>query len=156
MKWDAATISRFAADAGFTRPDVHTATAIALAGSGGIDHYDIAAGAPGSGRYVGLWALNIDRWPQWSADELYAPERAAEVAYELTQRTGGFGWSAVWQAGSDRHWLDHAATAYGGAPFAEQVDVPIMVPTARARVAEAHAAAHTVLEHITRPRLGGH
>lgn len=134
MRWEGPSIARFATDVGFTRPALHTATAIALAGSGGIDHYDVAAGSPGTGRYVGLWALNVDEWPDYTADELQAPQRAAEVAYELTQRCAGFGWSAVWRAGNDRRWLDHAAVAYGREPFGETEHTPIMLNRAERQV----------------------
>lgn len=131
MKWGAPTVSRFAGLAGFVRPDLHTATAIALAASNGIDHYDHRAGLPGSGRWAGLWAINTDRWPEYTPDELTDPHRAAEAAYELTVRCGGFGWSDVWAAGRDRHYLALAATAHTLEPFRELSPAPIRTYTAR-------------------------
>lgn len=125
MKWDAASIQKFARDAGFVDPDTHTATAIAMAGTGGLDHYDIACGAPGSGRYVGLWAINTDAWPELSPESLLNPTGAARAAYELTRRCAGFGWSDVWKAGTDRRWLDHAGVASSMEPFTPQHHVPI-------------------------------
>lgn len=125
MKWEGPSISDYAARAGFVRPDLHTATAIALVGSAGLDHYDVAAGPPGTGRYVGLWALNVDEWPEYRADWLLNPANAARAAYELTKRVGGFGWSAVWRAGTERTWLDHAAQAATLPPYREDEHAPI-------------------------------
>lgn len=111
MRWEAPTVAQFARDAGFHGPALHVATSIALAASGGLDHYDVSAGAPGAGRWVGLWALNTDEWPEYSPGELTDPQRAAQVAYELTQRCAGFGWSSAWRAGRDRPFYEHAATS---------------------------------------------
>lgn len=119
MKWDAPSIARFAADAGFMRPDLHTATALALATTAGMDHFDWPVGFPGTGRYVGLWAIDADQHPEWSPDWLKRPENAATAAHDLTVRFGGFGWSAAWAAGRDQHYLAHAATAYTLEPFKE-------------------------------------
>lgn len=131
MRWEAPSIAAYAQGAGFGRPDLHTATAIALAGSGGIDHYDVAAGAPGTGRWVGLWALNVDEWPEFPIDQLLTPDGAAGAAYELTQRCAGFGWSAVWRNGYERPWVDHAAVSYGLRPFQEHDRHPIAISAAR-------------------------
>lgn len=144
MRWEAPSIARFATEAGFVRPDVHTATALALASSGGLDHYDLSAGIPGAGRWVGLWGLNVDEWPEYAADELTDPERAAQVAYELTQRCVGFGWSSSWRAGRERHWLDHVIAAHGRDPFTETDHVPIVLNRAERQI--------TALAHRTRGR----
>lgn len=134
MKWEAPSVSRFAADAGFVRPDLHTATSIALAATNGIDHYDVAVGIPGAGRYVGLWAINIDEWPEYDPRWLIVPENAARAAYDLTVRNSGFGWSAVWRAGTDRHYLDHAATAHTTEPFRELPSSHIRVRSAQTQI----------------------
>lgn len=131
MKWAAPSVARFAGLAGFMRPELHTATAIALAATNGIDHYDHRAGLPGSGRWTGLWAVNVDRWPEYTPDELFDPQRAAEAAYELTRRCDGFGWSDVWNAHHDLHYLAQAATAYTLEPFRERSPAPIRTYTAR-------------------------
>jgi len=135
MRWEAPSISRFAQTAGFAPPALHTATAIALAGSGGIDHYDVRAGVPGCGRWVGLWALNTDEWPEYRPDDLHDPQAAANVAYALTVRCAGFGWSAVWRAGHDRRWAAHAATASSLDPFLEADHVPIHLNLAERQLA---------------------
>lgn len=136
MKWGTPTIAHYAATAGFVRPQLHTATALALASSGGIDHYDHCVGLPGTGRYVGLWAIDSDRWPEYSPDTLKDPWLAARAAYELTQRCGGFGWSSVWAAGHERPHLAHAATAYTLEPFRERPDSPITLWQAQRRITE--------------------
>lgn len=126
MKWEAPTIAEFAREAGFVRPELHTATAIALAGSAGIDHYDLSAGAPGAGRWCGLWAVNVNEWPDYTSAELVEPRRAAAVAYELTRRCDGFGWSSHWRSGADRRYLAVAGTASSMAPFHEHEHVPVL------------------------------
>lgn len=134
MKWGAPSIARFAREAGFFPPGLHTATAIALAGSGGLDNYDMHAGIPGSGRYVGLWAINTARWPEYTPDELVVPARAAQAAYELTQRCDGFGWSAVWKAGTERRWLDVAAAGASRLPWGETEHAPMGITQAQRRI----------------------
>lgn len=131
MKWGAPSISRFAGLAGFMRPDLHTATAIALAATNGIDHYDHRAGLPGSGHWAGLWAINVDQWAEYTTDELTDPQRAADAAYELTRRCDGFGWSSVWCAGHERRYVAHAATSHTFEPFRELSAAPIRTYTAR-------------------------
>lgn len=131
MKWDAPSIAQFGRDAGFAPPALHTATAIALAGTNGIDNYSMHVGIPGAGHYVGLYACNVDEWPEYTADELVVPSRAAEAAYELTQRVGGFGWSAVWRAGHDARHLDVAATASSRLPWGETQHAPIRMHVAQ-------------------------
>lgn len=126
MKYGATTITHFARDAGFVSADVAPAVAIALAASHGIPHYDISAGVPGAGRWVGLWGINVDEWTDYLADELHDPTRAATAAHELTVRVGGFGWSAHWRAGADRAWRDVAVAGSVGAPFQEQERNPII------------------------------
>lgn len=125
MKWDASSIAEFGRRAGFAPPALHTATAIALAGSGGIDNYALRTGIPGTGHYVGLYALNVDEWPEYTADELVVPSRAAEAAHELTERVGGFGWSAVWRGAHEHRHLDVAATASSRLPWGETQHAPI-------------------------------
>lgn len=134
MKWGAPSIAQFARDAGFAGPDLHTATAIALAGSGGIDSYDLHAGIPGAGRYVGLWAINVHEWPDYTRDELVVPARAARAAYELTKRCDGFGWSAVWRARTERRHLGVAAAASSRLPWGETVHAPMGIVTAQRKI----------------------
>jgi hypothetical protein len=119
MQWDPSTIAKFATDAGFLRPELYTAVAVSLAATNGIDHYDHTPGLPGTGRYVGLWAINADAWPEWTPEELKVPETAAEAAYVLTERSDGFGWSAVWGAGRDAHYFAQAVDATQYRPYRE-------------------------------------
>lgn len=126
MKLEPATIAHYASHAGFVGPDLHTATAIAWVGSGGLDHYDFSAGSPGVGRYVGLWAIDVCEWPDYAVDTLMAPQSAARAAHELTERVGSFAWSSVWRTGSERPWLDHAARAATEHPFRERETSPIV------------------------------
>lgn len=134
MKWEAPSISRFASDAGFAGRDLHVATAIALACSGGVDTFDCRVGYPGTGRYVGLWGVNVDHWTDYEPGELAVPARAAQVAHELTQRVGGFGWSAAWRAGSDRRHYAAAATASTRLPWTEREHHPIGTVLAQHRI----------------------
>lgn len=130
MRWSPATIAHYATGAGFVRPDVYTATAIALAASGGIDHYDHSPGVPGAGRYVGLWGVDTDEWPDLAHDVL-TPHGAAVAAYELTRRCGGFDWSSCARAGAHLRHLDTAVQAMAGRPFTETVPAPITVLVGR-------------------------
>lgn len=124
MRWSPATLSHLAASAGFTHPDLSTATALALAASGGIDTYDHAVGLPGCGRYVGLWGIDVDRWPHL-APELHIPARSAEAAYALTVEHDGFGWSPCYRAGTDQRHHDLALVASSVGAFREDVPAPI-------------------------------
>lgn len=111
MMWQAEQVARFARGAGFHTDAVTTATAVALASSGGVAHYDHAVGVPGAGHYVGLWAIDIDRWPEYADRDLHVPYQAAEAAYDLTERHGGWSWSAVHEAGHHLAYVAHAGTA---------------------------------------------
>lgn len=139
MKWGAPTIAEFGRYAGFAGAELHTATAIALAASGGVDHYELAAGTPGCGHWVGLYGVNVDEWPDYTADELREAQRAADVAYELTRRVGGFGWSSHWRAGADRRWLTYAGTAASVAPFYDSEHVPVAANLYEHHVAQIRA-----------------
>lgn len=124
MRWTPATIHRFATEAGFTRPDVHTAVAIALAASGGHDTFDHRCGIPCAGRYVGLWGIDAVEHPDLPYD-LHDPRDAAKAAYALTQEAGGFGWSAHWRAGHHAQYREVARTHSGHVPFHEREYAPV-------------------------------
>lgn len=109
MKLDTATIANVARGAGFVGPDLHVATALALASSGGLTHYRHVYGLAGCGDLRGLWAMDIDRLAVDPAVDLYDPHTAAETAYALTEGHDGFGWSATYRAGAHLPYLDHAA-----------------------------------------------
>lgn len=96
MRWDAVEIARFARGAGFAGEAVTTATAVALATSGGVATFDHRVGFPGVGHYVGLWGIDVDRWPEYAGADLHVPHRAATAAHELVEATGGWAWAPVW------------------------------------------------------------
>jgi Lysozyme like domain len=105
MRWNASELARFARD-----DDVVTATAVALATSGGIDQYVYQPGSPGVGRYVGLWGIDTDRWPDYADRTLQAPHVNAQTARELVEQYGGWGWSAAARAGTHLAHMAHAGT----------------------------------------------
>ena len=111
MRWDALEITRFARGAGFARDDVVTATALALATSGGIDHYEFAPGSPGVGRYVGLWGIDTDAWPVFADTDLFVPQHAATAAHALFELVGGWEWSPTFMAGAHRAHLAAAGVS---------------------------------------------
>lgn len=110
MKLDTASIANVARGAGFVGRELHVATAVALASSGGLTHYHHTYGLPGTGDLRGLWAIDVDRWPGCADVDLYEPHTAAQAAQHLTDLTGGFGWSAVYRAGTWARHEAHAAT----------------------------------------------
>lgn len=110
MRLDPAVIARHARAAGFVGATVAEAVALAYATSGGITTYDYAAGAPGSGRWQGLWGVDTDRWPDYARYDLAAPHVAARVARALYLAHDGWGWSPVWRAGSHVPYLAMAGT----------------------------------------------
>ena len=111
MRWEALELARFARKVGFVGDDVTTATALAIATSGGVASYDVMPHAPGCGHWVGLWGIDVDRWPEYAERDLHVPHINAETAYELHQRFSGWEWSPVYRAGSHRHHLSAAGTA---------------------------------------------
>lgn len=117
--WAGRSIAAFAKGAGFFGDDVKTAVAIALAASGGYDHYDVHAGVPGAGHWQGLWAIDTDLWPEHAHLDLHDPWRNAEAAYASTIMGNGFGWSAVYRNNVYRMQLAHAATETSYQPFTE-------------------------------------
>lgn len=110
MRWDASEIAKVAQHAGFGHDDTVTATALALVTSGGLDHFDWRPGSPGSGRYVGLWGIDVDRFPWYLRRPLEVPVVAAQTAYELVRDHWGWHWSPWWTAGHWQAYVDHAGT----------------------------------------------
>ena len=111
MRWDAHEIARFARAAGFTGDDVTIATALAIATSGGNASYDVHAGVPGAGHWVGLWGIDTDRMPEWAEVDLHVPALAAEVVRTLHERYRGWSWSPTFRAGAHVPFLAEAGTA---------------------------------------------
>lgn len=85
----------FAANAGFTGPDLATAAAIAMAeSSGNSDNYNpetqARGGTPtGQGSY-GLWQIYLKMHPQFDPNQLYDPQYNANAAYSIYAQAGGF------------------------------------------------------------------
>ncbi|HET9247705.1 MAG TPA: hypothetical protein VFO15_18015 [Xanthobacteraceae bacterium] len=111
MRWDAHEIARFARGAGFVGDDVTTATALALATSGGVASYDVHAGLPGAGHWVGLWGVNIDKWPPLGNRDLHVPQWAARAAKVLHEAHDGWHWSPTYTSGQHLAHVEHAGTA---------------------------------------------
>jgi hypothetical protein len=111
VRWDATEIARFARGAGFAGEHVTTATAVALATSGGNAAYDFRAGAPGAGHWVGLWGIDVDRWTELADHDLHVPQHAATAAYGLTSATGGWEWAGAHGTHYQTHYTEHAGAA---------------------------------------------
>jgi hypothetical protein len=86
-------IAGYARQAGFSGNDLVTATAIALAESGGNPNAynpETKAGAPdGMGSY-GLWQIYLYKHPEFTGWDLYDPAQNALAAYEVYSAAGGF------------------------------------------------------------------
>lgn len=144
MRWDAAQIAKVARAAGFGHDDTVTATALALVTSGGLDHYDYRPGSPGSGRYVGLWGIDVDRWPWYQSRPLEVPFVAAQTAYELVRDHWGWHWSPWYVAGQWRHYIDHAGTE-ASRDYADQpLERSNTITTSSHRIAAAVARARAL------------
>lgn len=111
MRWEPYEVARFAAGAGFQGDEQRTAVAVAVATSGGIASYDFTAGAPGAGHWIGLWGIDVDRWPDYATRDLHVPQEAATAAWELCRDHGGWSWSGEWRAGTHLHHFDAAGAA---------------------------------------------
>jgi len=75
-------IRQLAANAGFTGADLDTATAIALAESGGnpsvVGDLNITPGGS-----IGLWQINLKAHPQYTAAQLIDPQTNANAAFSV-------------------------------------------------------------------------
>jgi hypothetical protein len=111
VRWDAVEIARFARAGGFQGDEVTTATAVAMATSGGVASYDHHAGAPGAGHWVGLWGIDVDRWPQYAAADLHVPRHAAKAAHELVEETGGWEWAPAAGTSYEQAMRPHAGVS---------------------------------------------
>lgn len=88
MPLTAAQIAAYAANAGFSGPSLQTATAIALAESGGnpmvIGDTNLTPGGS-----VGLFQINLKAHPEYSAADLLDPQANADAAFAIYQQAGG-------------------------------------------------------------------
>lgn len=110
--WGAQGIARFARLVGFKGELLHDAVALALAASGGADHYaHNPISAPGAERR-GLWALRVDEQPDELVGDLFDPAHNAAVARALWERSSGsFSYHPAWingQAAQRRAYVPQA------------------------------------------------
>jgi hypothetical protein len=121
------SIVRFLENAQTPRDLIPGLTALAVVTSGGNDNYDVTAGSPGSGHWVGLWGLDVDRWPQYADLDLQHPQTAADVAHELTRHTKCLDWTPAYAAGWWRPYYGPAKMAMSRQPFHEVRHAPVAV-----------------------------
>lgn len=81
----ASDIAGYAANAGFSGPDLQVAVAVALAESGGNP---AAVGDLTLGVSVGLWQVNLKAHPQYTQAQLTDPQQNANAAYSIYQAAG--------------------------------------------------------------------
>jgi hypothetical protein len=108
-----AQITQYAENAGFTGPALTTAVAIAEAESSG---YTNANGdttlTPGGS--VGLWQVNLEAHPQYSADQLQDPQANADAAFAIYQDKGdSFSSWSTYNNGAYQQFLPSAQSAAG-------------------------------------------
>lgn len=127
MRLSGPTIAQHARDAGVTHRLLAPYVAVALASSGGWDDYDVMAGLPGAGRWRGLWAIDVDRYLDYAAENMTDPHVAALCAVDLTQRTRSFRWCPAYVNGQTYRHLDVANASIVGTPYAERQASPITV-----------------------------
>ncbi len=81
-------IQAYAANAGFSGPDLTTAVAIALAESSG------KSGAYNPEGSYGLWQIYLPAHPEFAGQNLYDPQTNANAAFSVYRDAGGFSpWS---------------------------------------------------------------
>lgn len=125
MKWGLPSIVQFCRNARVHHNLLPVFAALALASSGGWDDYDVSAGTPGAGRWVGLWAINTDRYADLDPETLKDPQAAAVAAVSLTQRTHDWSWTPAYDLG---HWAwhyPHAVAAVAQTPFQDRMPSPV-------------------------------
>lgn len=84
----ASQIQGYAANAGFSGDDLNTAVAVALAESSGrtgvVGDTSITPGGS-----IGLWQINLQAHPEYTAAELTDPQTNANAAYAIYSAAGG-------------------------------------------------------------------
>lgn len=78
-------VRQYAANAGFSEPDLSVAVAIAMAESS--DNAQ-ALGDPNLGISVGLWQINLKAHPEYTQVELYDPQTNANAAFAIYSAAG--------------------------------------------------------------------
>lgn len=109
VKLTAPQIAALAASAGFSGEDVATATAIALAESGGNPNAynpETAAGTPqGQGSY-GLWQIYLKAHPEFQGVDLTDPQLNAFAAFQVFSASGFRAWSTFKNNAYSAHLAD--------------------------------------------------
>lgn len=111
----AADIATFAANAGFSGPDLATAVAIALAESfpsGNPNSYnpETQAGAPQGKGSFGLWQIYLNKHPEFAGWNLFDPQQNANAAYSIYSRRGGFSDWSTYNSGAYQNFLSAVTT----------------------------------------------
>jgi len=121
-------------------------TSIALAATGGYDDYDVRAATPGAGRWLGLFGVNVDRWPLLDPELVLHPLDAAQHALALSLRRRSFDWSETFVNRQAFLYEPTARAALVGTPHTETQPSPIRVTMHRIYRTNEHALEGT-LEH---------
>lgn len=97
--------------AGFSGPSVFTATAVALAESGGRVHAANTAGNTPPSRDRGLWQINDHYHPEVTDEQAFNPVGCGLAAYRIS--SGGRQWTqwSTWNSGAALKLLPRAKTA---------------------------------------------
>ena len=140
----AAQIQRYAANAGFSGPDLATAVAIALAESGGnpavVGDRTLA---PTRGPSIGLWQINIGSKanPQFANWNLTDPQVNANAAFAIYSAIGGFGTTRGWTTYTGGEYAQFLSAvppatpapltldASTGTPIDDSTPTPLLTPT---------------------------
>lgn len=104
-------LAAIARTAGFIERDIPTAVATALASSKGDPAYSARAGVPGAGWWRGLWAINVDQYPNLGETTFATPEAQADAALWLCKQCGGWSWNDAYNNGTHEQHMAGAATA---------------------------------------------
>lgn len=99
--WGFDAVAKIAKGAGFSGEALHDAVSLAMAASGGADHYRYnPIGTPGAERR-GLWAIRVDEVPAGETPDLFSASVSAAVARALWQLSSeSFGWHPAWITGA--------------------------------------------------------
>lgn len=142
--WHAAQVAQWVQAAGWKGDDITTATALAMAASGGDDHHTSNPSWVPALERRGLFALRACEAPALSPGELYDPVRNAKAAWAFWRDMGGtWAWHPVWVSGEAGRELEAVRAvlssrrrpAVSGAPvtFAKLLDYASRFQTAMAQ-----------------------
>ncbi len=124
----AAQLQQLAVNAGFSRDDLATAVAIALAESGGNPN---AIGDNGTS--YGLWQIHWSAHPEFDKARLFDPQYNANAAHDIYSRRGGFSDWTTYKTGAYAQFLPSLAPpvpasltidASTGQPIADSTPTP--------------------------------